>query len=431
MRWQSLVALSILLAISWTLALELQQSRDISLVGIGIEEYRRVVSATMWVFGLVTVVTVLFEVDMSRGYLLCALAFGLPGLLTGRHLVRKYLAKRRMQGEFIIRVVVLGKPECVQMLCASFNRSKEAGYRIVGACIPGFDGTVGEELVTQCGAIPILGDDVAVENALRLTSADALAVGAVEHLGHTKMRRLAWRLESLDIDLIVVPGLADIAGPRLLMRPIDNLPLLHIAPHRHDAPSAFAKRLFDLFVGTVALLMASPIMLLAAVAIMLDDGAPIIFRQERVGHRGRLFRIWKFRTMVKDAEARKSEALGYSGVFYKSASDSRITRVGRILRATSIDELPQLLNVIEGSMSIVGPRPLVPGEGESVEYFVERRVLVKPGITGLWQVSGRSNASEDERIRLDHAYVDNWSVVQDLMITWRTVRAVLKREGAM
>jgi lipopolysaccharide/colanic/teichoic acid biosynthesis glycosyltransferase len=122
--------------------------------------------------------------------------------------------------------------------------------------------------------------------------------------------------------------------------------------------------------------------------------------------------------------------LPLKGVFFKSASDSRVTKIGRLIRATSIDELPQLFNGLDGSMSIVGPRPLVPGEGESVEHFVQRSALVKPGITGLWQISGRSDVSEDERIRLDHSYVDNWSSVQDLLIVWQTVRAVLKRDGA-
>jgi lipopolysaccharide/colanic/teichoic acid biosynthesis glycosyltransferase len=175
-------------------------------------------------------------------------------------------------------------------------------------------------------------------------------------------------------------------------------------------------------------------MIAAAAAIMIDSGGPVLFRQERVGRRGERFRIFKFRTMVVDAEnvrdAARASAADTGRVFYKSAADARITKAGRWLRATSIDELPQLLNVLSGSMSIVGPRPLVPGEGESVQHFVERRSLVKPGMTGLWQVSGRSDVSEEERIRLDHSYVDNWSCVMDLAIVWRTVRAVLKREGA-
>jgi exopolysaccharide biosynthesis polyprenyl glycosylphosphotransferase len=231
----------------------------------------------------------------------------------------------------------------------------------------------------------------------------------------------------------MVPGMTDITGTRLRMRPIDNLPLFHIAPPRHDGPSAVAKRLFDLVFGSLALVAALPVMTVAALAIKLSDRGPVIFRQVRVGQAGNRFHIYKFRTMTVDAEAKtdaERAAAGHTGVFYKSASDSRVTRVGRLLRSTSIDELPQLFNVLGGSMSVVGPRPLVPGEGQSVEHFVERRGMVKPGITGLWQISGRSDVSEEERIRLDHSYVDNWSYIQDLVIVWRTIRAVLKREGA-
>lgn len=431
--WTTLTVFSVVLTIAWLIALELNKSRDISLVGIGTEEYGRVFSATAWVFGLIAVGSLLFKFQISRSYLAMALVMGLTALVIGRHWVRRDLARRRTKGQYITRVVVLGTTDAVQVLCESLRRTAAAGYRVVGVCVPDFDGEVGEELVTPVGVAPILGSGESVESALQLTSADALAVAAVEHLGHTRMKKLVWRLESLGIDLIVVPGVTDIAGTRLQIRPIDNLPLFHIAPPRQDGPSAVAKRMLDLMVGTAAMLAALPILLIAAAAIKLDDGGPVIFRQERVGLHGKRFRIFKLRTMVVDAEAKKDTeraATGGASIFYKSACDSRITRVGRFLRASSIDELPQLFNVLSGAMSIVGPRPLVPGEGASVDDFLERRGLVKPGITGMWQISGRSDLSEEERIRLDHSYVDNWSPVLDLVIVWRTVRAVLKREGA-
>ncbi|WP_123028241.1 sugar transferase [Mycolicibacterium stellerae] len=425
--------LSVVLAIGWLVALEAQRSRDISLIGIGAEEYRRVIFATFWVFGIFAVTAVLLDVSVPRAQVSVVLGLGLVALVIGRHCIRKRLARRRLRGEFITRVVVFGNPESARVLCRSFGRSTDTGYRVVGACIPDFVGEIGDELDTPSGRIPILGDGRTVTNAMDLTSADALAVAAGEHLGQTKMKKLLWQLESAGTDLIVMPGVTDVAGPRVQMRPIDNLPLFHIAPPRQDGPSAISKRLFDMVLSTAALICAAPILLLAACAIKLDDGGPIIFRQERVGHHGRPFRIFKLRTMSVNADARKElerHSANDSGVFFKSACDSRVTRVGRFLRATSIDELPQLLNVLGGSMSVVGPRPLVPGEGESVEDFVQRRGLVKPGITGLWQISGRSDLSEDERIRLDHSYVDNWSCVLDLLIVWRTARAVLRREGA-
>ncbi len=433
MGWFAMTAMSVGLTATWLLALELKQSRDISLVGIGTDEYGRVVSATFWVFGLIAVVSLLFKVHVPRSYLAIALLLGLSGLVLARHQLRRDLARRRERGEYITRVVMLGAADSVAVLCESLRRTPHAGYRVVGVCIPHFQGEIGEELVTPTGAVPVLGDDNSVESALRLMNADALAVAAAEQLGPSRMKKLVWRLEAMGTDLIVVPGVTDVAGTRFRMRPIDNLPLFHVAPPRQDGPSAVGKRLFDLAFGTAAMIAAFPILVMAALAIKLDDGGPVFFRQERVGHLGSRFRIIKLRTMICDAEAKKDAekaAVGASGVFYKSACDSRITRVGQFLRATSIDELPQLFNVLGGSMSVVGPRPLVPGEGASVADFVERRGLVKPGITGMWQISGRSDATEEERIRLDHLYVDNWSCVLDLVIVWRTVRAVLKREGA-
>lgn len=429
-----LTALSLILALCWLVALSLVDSRDVSLVGVGSEEYRRVVSATAGVFGAVAIVSLLLQEQISRGYLIIALPVGLVGLVLGRHLLRRNLIKRRNRGEFITRVVVLGSVDSVDVLCTHLGRSTPAGYSVAAACIPGFHGDLGEHIDTVAGSVPVLGDQDSVELALRMTGADALAVAAVEQLGHEKMRRLAWRLDSLGVDMIVMPGMTDIAGPRLKLRPIDNLPLFHIARQRHDGPRKHSKRLFDLVFGTMATIAGAPIMLAVALAIKLDDGGPVFFRQVRVGHQGRLFRIVKFRTMSVDAEAKKADERAASEpeakVFFKSAADSRITRVGKFLRSTSLDEIPQIFNVLAGSMSVVGPRPLVPGEGESVEHFVQRRALVNPGMTGLWQVSGRSDVSDDERIRLDHSYVDNWSVVQDLVIVWRTVRAVLKRDGA-
>jgi exopolysaccharide biosynthesis polyprenyl glycosylphosphotransferase len=394
-----------------------------------------VVSATGWVFGATAATSLIFQTQLSRGYLMLALPVGLIGLVLGRHFLRRDLTRRRARGQFTTRVVILGKPDSIELLCESLARSTDGGYRVAGVCIPDYEGDAGQELVTSAGSLPILGDENSVEVALQLTGADALAVTAVEHLGHEKMRKLAWRLDSLGVDVIVVPGMTDIAGPRLKLRPIDNLPLFHIARPRHDGASMYGKRAFDLIFGTAATMALLPVMAVAALAIRLDDGGPVFFRQERVGQHGKRFQIVKFRSMSVDAEAKKDAersvtGTSQAGVFFKSASDSRVTRIGKLIRKTSIDELPQLFNVLGGSMSIVGPRPLVPGEGESVEHFVQRRALVKPGITGLWQISGRSDVSEDERIRLDHSYVDNWSSVQDLLIVWQTVRAVLKRDGA-
>lgn len=433
--WVYLTLFSFGLIALWLVALGMQQSRDLALAPQGAEEYRRVMSATVWVFGVIAAVALLMQLPMARGYLAIALPAGLIGLVVARALLRRNLFKRRARGHYTSQVVVLGKPEAILGLCQSLSRSKFAGYNVVGACIPDYADDVGALVETTMGSVPILGDERSVERAIRLTNADTLAVAALEHLGHEKVKQLAWLLDSLAVDMIVVPGMTDVAGPRLRMRPIDNLPLFHVARPRHDGPSRYGKRLFDIVFSSVAIVALFPLMLSAALLIKQEDGGPVMFRQERVGQYAKRFRIFKFRTMTVDAEARQRAERIAAGqdaaVFIKSAAtDSRITKIGGFLRRTSIDELPQLFNVLNGTMSIVGPRPLAADEGRSVQHFVERRCLVKPGMTGLWQVSGRSNLSAEDRIRLDHSYIDNWSWIQDMVIVWRTIRPVLMQEGA-
>jgi exopolysaccharide biosynthesis polyprenyl glycosylphosphotransferase len=434
-EWTRVAIYSVALAVIWLAALGMQHSRDLTLVGVGVEEYRLVLTGTFWVFGIVAAAGLVVNDQMSRGYLLIAFPVGLVDLLIGRHLLRRHLATKRARGKFMNHVVVLGTHDAVESLCKSFDRSKDAGYKVIGACVLGFEGNSGNVLKTPTGDIPVFGNENSVEAALRLSCADALAVAAAERLGHERVRKLLWCLDPLGVDMIVVPGMSDIAGPRLKVRPIDNLPLFHIARPRHDSPSSRnGKRLFDVTFASVALLFAAPLLLVVSLGIKLDDGGPVFFRQERLGLHGRLFSILKFRTMscAPDTDSGGAALADPSDeiFFGKAPSEGRITRFGRFLRNTSIDELPQLFNVLRGSMSVVGPRPLQPGEAACIEHFIERRALVKPGMTGLWQISGRSDVSAEERVRLDHSYVDNWSCAQDIVIVLRTVRAVLKRQGA-
>lgn len=430
--WAAIVGYSVALAVVWLVMLGVRQSRDLSMVGVGSEEYRRVWEATAWVFGIVAAVGLLANEQIARGYLLIVFPVGLLTLTIGRHLLRRSLARQRATGEFMNHVVVLGSPQSVVSLCDSFDRSKSAGYKAIGACLTEGDARPGAVIQTGAGEVPVFGDETAIERALKLTSADVVAVTAAERLGHERMRELAWRLDPLGVDMIVLPAMTDVAGPRLKVRPIDNLPMFHIARPRFDSGySRYGKLTFDIVVGSLALLVTAPLMLTAALAILLMDGRPVIFRQWRVGRHGKPFRIFKFRTMRVDAEPTVAASPDPHVVFLpKTVEDARVTKLGALLRRTSIDELPQLFNVLTGSMSIVGPRPLALGEGASVEHYLERRGLMKPGMTGLWQVSGRSNASAEERIRLDHSYVDNWSWVRDIIIVLRTVRTVAYRDGA-
>lgn len=427
-------------------ALAACRSRDLSMLDVAAEENRRVAKAVGTAFasgaaillaaaavGFCPQVCTVIESDTTRLFVPIVFTGTLLTLLTGRYLMRRDLANRRANGEGMTRIVVLGNEDSATRFCDSLCRHAAIGYDVVGVCIPDFTGDLDATVPTALGALPVLSDHASIALALQVTGADAVVVTSAEELGPDRMKTLEWTLQDLDVELLVVPGLADTVRERITLGHIDNAPIMHVKRPRFEGPAAVVKRAFDLAFGTLALLVALPVMAVVAVAIKLDDGGPVMFRQTRVGLHGKPFRIFKFRTMIVDAEARKDDerkGADQAGVFFKSANDSRITRVGRVLRKTSLDELPQLFNVLGGSMSIVGPRPLVPGEGSSVPYFLQRRALLKPGMTGLWQISGRSDVSDEERIRLDHAYVDNFSTARDLMIVAGTATAVLQRKGA-
>ncbi|NKR46653.1 exopolysaccharide biosynthesis polyprenyl glycosylphosphotransferase [Rhodococcus hoagii] len=427
-------ATSVALVLLWLSMLTIHRTRSPRVIGNGAEEYRRIVVATLQLFGLVAIVSMLFHLEIARGYLAIAFPAGLLGLLTSRWLTRKAVARRRVRGRCSTSVLVVGSRQSVLTMARSFERDSRSGYQVAGVCLPGHAFRDGDSVVVDEREIPILGDEYSVVHALRQCGADTVAVTATEQLGHEGIRRLVWELEPYDVDLVVAPGVVDVAGPRLVMRPVADLPLIHVEKPAYHGATRFTKAAFDRFGAAFLILLLLPVLGGAALAIKLTDRGPVFFRQVRIGQGGSPFRIWKFRSMIPDADARLAEIRSRTGqtdsTFYKSEKDPRITRVGRVLRRTSMDELPQLFNVLSGTMSLVGPRPLAPGEGAEIEGFVERRMLVRPGMTGLWQVSGRSELPPAERIRLDLYYVENWSMMQDLLIMWRTVRAVLTSDGA-
>lgn len=263
--------------------------------------------------------------------------------------------------------------------------------------------------------------------------ADTVAVLACPEMIGSRLRDLAWTLEKTGTDLCVAPALLDVAGPRTTIRPIAGLPLLHMDHPEFTGLRWLVKSAFDRIAAGVALMFLMPLLAVLALIIKLYDGGPALFRQTRVGKNGRPFTLFKFRTMVVDAEQRKRELLEHSdgdGVLFKMRNDPRITQVGALLRRYSLDELPQLLNVLIGDMSLVGPRPALPEEATLYADHVRRRLAVKPGITGLWQVNGRSNLPWDEAVRLDVSYVENSSFVLDLQILWKTWAAVTRGDGA-
>lgn len=425
---------SIGIALGWIAALSINRSRSPRVIGSGAEEYRRVMLATLTLFGGVAIISMLFKLEIARGYLMIALPVGIVILILFRWIGRRMVARaRRKYGRCITRVLVVGNARAVRELTKSLAREPEAEYQVVGACISGMTNRA-ELNIPGVGSIPTFGNESNVVGAVTATNSHAVAVTATDRLDGRGIRDLSWELEKLDIDLLVAPGVVDIAGPRLQMRPVSGLPLIHVEKPQYNGAKRFEKRLFDIVFSSAVLLCGLPVLLAVALAVKLTSRGPVFYRSERIGLDGRPFEMIKFRTMVDGADTMvtKLAAMNESdgGVLFKIRSDPRVTPVGRILRKYSIDELPQFINVLKRDMSVVGPRPPLAKEVKSYDDHARRRLLVRPGITGLWQVSGRSDLSWEDSVRLDLFYVENWSMIGDLLIAVKTLKAVFGHSGA-
>jgi exopolysaccharide biosynthesis polyprenyl glycosylphosphotransferase len=425
---------SCLFAILWLWSISVFHTRSTRILGAGIDEYRRIASASFSTFGIIAMVTLLAKIDLARGYLAVALPVGTIGLLANRNLWRKYLWRKRMQGQYQTSVMAIGDPPGVSHLAGELIRNPNDGYVVVGVCIPGYGPPRGDALIVQGQSIPILGDETNAAAAIDRCGADTVAVTRTEHFGVHEIRDLMWRLESTDVDLVVSPGVMDVAGARLSLNPIAGLPLLHVEKPQYEGTQRFQKRAFDFCFSLAALIGTSPLLIAAAIGIKLTSKGPVFYQSERIGLDGEPFTMLKFRTMVDGADTQIDHLLTLNesagGVLFKIRRDPRVTPIGRILRRYSIDELPQFINVLKQDMSVVGPRPPLRREVANYEGVVKRRLLVKPGVTGLWQVSGRSDLSWEDSVRLDLSYVDNWSMAGDLVIIARTLKAVLASDGA-
>lgn len=425
------LALSIALVIAWWFMLGAWNTRESRILGSGADEYKRVAAASLWLFGLVAIVSYVLRIDTARGYVGIALPAGLFGLLLARWLLRQHLSVDRQGGDSMSRLMLLGGPSAVAHLAETLVGAKHSGYLPIAAYTPGRN-----ERDAAIFGLPVLGTDANIHSILAAideSQADAVAVSAGVQLHPQTLRHLGWELASRNVGLIMAPALTDIAGPRIHTQQVAGLPLIHVTTPSLEAGQRVAKRLFDVVVSGALILVLSPVMAVIAILVKLDSRGPILFRQERVGMEGVPFKMLKFRSMVVDAEARLHTLATQnegSGLLFKMKNDPRVTRIGSILRRYSLDELPQLFNIFGGSMSLVGPRPPLPREVEAYEHDVRRRLLVKPGLTGLWQVSGRSDLSWQDSVRLDLYYVENWSLAGDLVILLRTARAVFQSTGA-
>jgi len=417
------VSVVVVVVVAWVLLLVMRGAYDTRILGVGSEEFKRVVAASVMVLATIAIIAFALKLDLSRGFVLITFAVGLVLLLAVRWSLRSWLRHERRYGHFLHRTVVIGadpaKSEIVDML----DRDPVAGFTVVDVVDEPPPGVTGAELDAWL-------DEVMTR--ISLEDADTVAVSSSPALGQTVVQRLAWRLEGPRVDLLVAPTLGDVAGPRVTMRMAADLPLLHLDEPHLTGPKRAIKRILDIVAGFLLFLVFLPFMIIAAVGIKLTSRGPMFYVQERIGRGGQIIRIPKFRTMVVGADKMRDEVIGSpdAAIYDRYLGDPRITPFGRFLRRWSIDETPQVANVIFGSMSLVGPRPVLVDEMPLLGDADHRRHLTKPGLTGLWQVSGRKKVDWEERMRLDLDYVEHWSPALDLVIVAKTVKVVLVGNGA-
>ncbi len=413
---------------AWLLCLQLNGAYRTNIRVIGLEEYKRVLTASLTTAAVVGIAAYLTKYELARGFYLALFAIGIPALLAFRFAARRVMQQLRLRGYQATHVLLAGEPRKIDEIAAVLRREKMLGFEAVGALVPTNDPSL-----TTPGGIPVVGCIVEAIQVAGEANAEAVIFAEGAFASSADFRRTAWDFESSKTHMIFVPSFTDVAADRLSLRPVGGLPLINVEAPQAVQAGRWFKRAFDV-VGSLLLIIASaPIMLATALAIKLEDGGPVIFKQTRVGKGGDAFGCYKFRSMCVDAEARLAALQRLNegnGVLFKMARDPRITRVGAFIRRFSIDEVPQFFNVLKGEMSLVGPRPALPSEVANYEPDVLRRLAVRPGLTGLWQVSGRSDLCWDETVRLDLYYVDNWSIVQDLAILARTFNAVFGSRGA-
>jgi exopolysaccharide biosynthesis polyprenyl glycosylphosphotransferase len=412
----------------WLVLVALKRGYEYRFLGTGPDEYRRVVTAGLVLFTVMAVTSYTVQFELSRGYVLISVPVTVLLSLASRQLLRGWIYRARVRGRGLQKVLVVGRADAAVAVIEKLDHEPQYGLVAVGACVP----PVGPQ-VSHVHGVPVVGDPNQILEAVDELKVHVVAVVSHPDLSGQALRRLGWALEERNVELVVSPGIVEVAGPRLSIRPVAGLSLLHLERPAISGARRISKNVFDRVAGLVLTLFTLPVMAVIAIAVKATSSGPVLFRQTRIGVDGSEFTMLKFRSMVVDAEARKAELVEQNegnGVLFKMKKDPRVTSIGALIRRFSLDELPQLLNIVRGDMSLVGPRPPLPQEVAGYNHDATRRLRVRPGLTGLWQVSGRSDLSWEESLRLDLRYVDNWTLALDLAILWRTLRAVLKGSGA-
>jgi exopolysaccharide biosynthesis polyprenyl glycosylphosphotransferase len=428
------VAAVVLLPLLWVATAAASGAYDVRFVGVGSHEYARIGRVFTYVTVVITFVSYALRLDLGRGVVMLALPLALAMSCGGRFAARVQLRRRRRAGEAMNRVLAVGRAASAQRLAFAMSRDTNTGFEVVGACLLAEDlhDVEARRRLAHAG-IAVLGGLDNIRASAGAAGASSVAVVAGDIVAE-EMRSLAWSLEGSGVDLVVFPGLAEVASQRVHVQTVAGLPLLRIDEPRFTGLRRMLKGGLDRTAAAFALVLLSPLLVALAAVVRFTSAGPALYLQERIGRDGKPFRMLKFRSMCVGAHDSRTALIELNdangGLLFKIREDPRVTRAGRVLRRYSLDELPQLFNVLTGSMSLVGPRPPLSTEVALYTDEVRRRLLVKPGLTGLWQVSGRSDLSWDESVRLDLNYVENWSLGLDLLLLAKTAGVVFKPTGA-
>ncbi|MFE6158061.1 sugar transferase [Streptomyces sp. NPDC056486] len=400
-----------------------------AVLGQGAEEFRRLGRSLF----TAVVVLALGGIALTSRNIKLWIFVAIPAIalitMTARYLLRLWLHKQRKEGRCLRPVLAAGSLATVRDLISRTRKFPHLGWQVDAVCTTdglGFDGD-------QLDGVPVVGRLTDVAGHVRRDGYRVVAVTPDPHWSPDRLQRLAWNLEGSDAEMIVAPVLMEVAGPRLHVDAVLGIPLLRVSMPTFTGGRRAIKGVVDRLGAAILLLLFAPLMVLVALLVLVDSRGGAVYRQRRVGKDGHEFTIFKFRTMVTGADGARAALADRNegaGLLFKLRRDPRVTRVGAVLRRYSIDELPQLFNVLTGSMSLVGPRPPLPEESAAYGPDIRRRLLVKPGLTGLWQISGRSDLPWEEAVRLDLRYVEDWSLALDTVILWKTLRAVLYGQGA-
>jgi exopolysaccharide biosynthesis polyprenyl glycosylphosphotransferase len=421
------LVISSLLPLAWVAGVALSKGYDARYFAAGPDELRSLLRAGVGLTAAIAILSYATKSEIARGFVVLAIPVTVLAALILRYALRKDLHRHRVRGRCMHRVLVVGRTDPAATLCEHLESRPTDGFRVVATCRPRGSGN-------RTGSLrPEELDEADILAAVDRHAVDVVAVAADPELAGQLLRRLSWALEQRGVELIVSPGIIEVAGPRISIRPVAGLSLLHLERPSVSGGPHVLKAFFDRIVALAIVVVLGPLLIGLTLAVKLSSPGPVLFRQRRVGRAGAEFTMLKFRSMYADAEQRLGDLYALSdgnGVHFKMRSDPRVTPLGRWIRRFSLDEMPQLFNVLRGEMSLVGPRPPLAEEVALYAADDSRRMLVKPGMTGLWQVSGRSDLSWDESVRLDLRYVDNWSMTLDLLILWKTLRAVFYGSGA-